>query len=341
MLLAGIALGASVAFNPFVGAMLSAVYGAGILIDTVRSRTDLRMFLRHAIVAIPVLAALGWCTLNQVAEGAGGALHFGVFGPAGNAPLVTFLLSFGPILIPLAIGFWPSRALPFDRLWPATVGIALSLFLMFFLTLTVDLFWVGFRTGQMIFILAPAIVARGFARLWQAGRPLVALGVALVVFAAGFPTTAIDAYNTQDVTNLAMGPGFHWTVTITPAEQQAFEWIKTHTRPDAIVQAEPIVRGRETWSLIPTFAERRMAAGNAISLLAIPEYAAGSEQVRQIYAGPDAEIAWRQAKELHIDYLFVDTAERNAYPGVAKFDAHPERFERVFRNADVSIYAVK
>ena len=48
-----------------------------------------------------------------------------------------------------------------------------------------------------------------------------------------------------------------------------------------------IVRGRETWSLIPTFAERRMAGGNAIALLNTPEYAEKSEQVRQIYATPD------------------------------------------------------
>jgi hypothetical protein len=288
-----------------------------------------------------VLAALGWCTLNQVAEGAGGALHFGLIGPARNAPLVTFLLSFGPILIPMAIGFWPSRSVPIDPLWPAIVGVAVSVFLMFFLTLTVDLFWVGFRTGQLFLILAPAIVARGFSLLWRARLPIVAAAIALLVFAVGFPTTAIDAYNAQDVTNLSMGPGFHWTVTITPAEQEAFEWIKTHTFPDAIVQAEPIVRGRETWSLIPTFAERRMAAGQPIALLNIPEYVAGSEQVRQIYAGPDAEAAWQQAKRLRIDYLYVDTAERTAYPAVAKFDAHPERFDRVFRNADVSIYAIR
>lgn len=341
ILLAGVALGASVAFNPFVGAMLSAVYGAGVVVDAVRSRIDPRHILRHGLAAVPVLAALGWCALNQVAEGAGGALHFGLFGPARNAPLVTFLLSFGPILIPMAIGFWPGRSVPLDPLWPAIVGVVVSVFLMFFLTLTVDLFWVGFRTGQLFLILAPAIVGRGFALLWRARLPIVATAIALLVFAVGFPTTAIDAYNAQDVTNLSMGPGFHWTVTITPAEQEAFEWVKTHTPPDAIVQAEPIVRGRETWSLIPTFAERRMAAGQPIALLNTPEYVAGSEQVRQIYAGPDAEAAWQQAKHLRIDYLYVDTAERAAYPAVAKFDAHPERFDRVFRNADVSIYAIR
>ena len=341
ILLAGTALGAAVAFNPFVGAMLSAVYAAGVLLDAWRSRADPRLILRHGVAAIPVVAALGWCALNQVAEGAGGALHFGPFGPARNAPIITFLLSFGPLLMALAIGLWPSRSVPLTPMGASLAGIALSVFLMFFLTLTVDLFWVGFRTGQIVFILAPAIVARGFALLWRARLPILAVIMALGVFAIGFPTTVIDAYNAQDVANRAMGPGFHWTVRITPAEQEAFEWIKRNTAPDAVVQAEPIVRGRETWSLIPTFAERRMAAGNPISLLAIPEYAAGSEQVRHIYAGPDANAAWQQAKQMAIDYLFVDTLERTTYPAVAKFDAHPELFAPVYRNTDVSIYAIK
>jgi hypothetical protein len=341
IVLAGLALGASVAFNPFVGMMLSAVYAAGVLLDATRTRAGLRVVLRHAAAAAPVAIALAWCSLNQVAEGAGGALHFGPFGPARNAPLITFLLSFGPLLIAFAVGCWPSPRVPFAPLRASLVGIGLSVFLMFFLTLTVDLFWVGFRTGQIIFILAPAVVARAFALLWRVRLPIVAIGLAVVVLALGLPTTAIDAFNAQDVTNLAMGPGFHWTVSITPAEQEAFDWIKRNTAPDAIVQAEPIVRGRETWSLVPTFAERRMAAGQPIALLNIPEYTTGSEQVRQIYAGDDPLSARRLAQQLGIDYLFVGTAERAAYPAVAKFDAHPELFSRVFRNRDVSIYAIR
>jgi uncharacterized membrane protein len=84
-----------------------------------------------------------------------------------------------------------------------------------------------------------------------------------------------------------------------------------------------------------------MAAGNAIALLAVPEYATGSERVRRIYADPDPDAAWQAARSMGINYLFVDVAERTAYPAVAKFDAHPEHFERVFTDGDVSIYAVK
>ena len=145
---------------------------------------------------------------------------------------------------------------------------------MFFVTLTVDLFWVGFRTGQIFFVLAPAIVARGFVLLWRPRLKRFGVALALLVVMTGAPTTVIDAYNAQDVTNRSMGPGFHWTVVVTPAEREAFAWIKANTPPGAVVQAEPTARGRETWSLIPSFAERRMAAG-------LPDLAAERPRLRR------------------------------------------------------------
>jgi uncharacterized membrane protein len=157
----------------------------------------------------------------------------------------------------------------------------------------------------------------------------------------GAPTTVIDAFNAQDVANRSMGPGFHWTVVVTPAEREAFAWIKANTPSGAVVQAEPTARGRETWSLIPSFAERRMAAGLPISLLNVPAYAATSGQVRAIYSGTDAGAAHDLAKTLGIDYLYVDRTERSAYPAVSKFDEHPEYFPVAFKNAEVSLYRLR
>ena len=47
------------------------------------------------------------------------------------------------------------------------------------------------------------------------------------------------------------------------------------------------------------------------------------------------------AKQLRIDYLYVDGTERAAYPAVSKFNAHPEYFTPVFTNAEVNVYRVK
>jgi uncharacterized membrane protein len=104
---------------------------------------------------------------------------------------------------------------------------------------------------------------------------------------------------------------------------------------------DPTVRGRSTWSLIPSFAERRMAAGLPISLLDVPEYHERSQRVRVIYDAPSAADAARIARILRIDYLYVDEVERSAHPSAAKFDASPEFFERVFGEGDVAVYRVR
>jgi hypothetical protein len=102
---------------------------------------------------------------------------------------------------------------------------------------------------------------------------------------------------------------------------------------------EPMVRGREHWTLIPSFAGRRMAAGLPISLLPLPEYDERSALVRSAFASQDAGEAWQNLQRLRVDYVYVDPTDVAAYPdGVRKFDSHPERFERVFANADVRIY---
>lgn len=340
IVLAGVALAAAVTFNPLLGAAFSAVYGATILVDAARQRA-LDAVFKHAIAAVLVAGGALWCSLNQMTEGAGAALHLGFMPPGSKAPLTTFLLSFGPILLPAIIGLGRNRLAPLSRVSAAMAGVALSILLMFFVTLTVDVFWVGFRAGNIFFALVPALVARGFVKLWSMQLKPGAIAIALAVLLAGLPTTIIDAYNAQDVGNTAMGPGFHWTVRLSRDQQEAFDWIRRSTPPAAVVQAEPIVRDRETWSLIPSFAERRMAGGLPISLMHVRDYDERSAEVQRIYAGPDAADSHRRATALGIDYLYVDRVERAAYPEVAKFEAHPEYFQPVFRNAEVVIYALR
>ena len=164
----------------------------------------------------------------------------------------------------------------------------------------------------------------------QPSRRLASLVVA-GVFLAGLPTTVIDAFNAQDVENTHEGIGLRWTLHLTPEQQAGLAWLRTNTPPTAIVQAEPLARGRDTWSLIPSFAERRMAAGQPISLMHVPEY---DDQVRarcrRSMPMHDAERAWHSAQELGIDYLWMDRTDRDAYPNVAKFGDHPEWFSPVF-----------
>ena len=341
ILLAGTLLGASVLLNPFVGGLFCVVYGVGVLADAARLRPGavLAICVRHALTLVPIGTALGWIAFNRIAEGAGGTLHLGWFGPATHAPIPSLLISLGPLLLLMGHGSWPDPRVGWRPAVLAFAGVVLCLLVMHLVTMTVDQFWVGFRMGHMVLVFAPVLVARSLMRLSMLGRR-AALIVAALILLAGAPTTAIDAFNAQDVENDHMGPGFHWTVRITPSEQEALAWIRTHTRLEAIVQAEPTVRGRETWSFIPSFAERRMAAGEPISLMHVAEYDEATALVHQIYATTDVSEAWRLATELRIDYLYVDATERAAYPATAKFDSAPDRFPTVFRNSEVAIFAV-
>jgi uncharacterized membrane protein len=253
---------------------------------------------------------------------------------------VSLLLSTGPILVPALAGLWRWRGLPAQPAIVTAAGAGIALLLMHTMTLS-EASWVGFRTGQILQLMLPVLLARA---LWGVSRISTALaaGAIVLIAIAGVPTTVIDTYNAQDITNRRRGPGFRWTLHVTPAQQDAFRWIRTSLPEDAVVQMEPMLRGREHWSLIPTFAERRMSAGMPISLLPMPEYEQASRQVQQIYTTPDPRGAWLMARRRRIDYLYVDADDVTAYPeGVAKLDAQPAYFEKVFENEEVRIYRVR
>jgi hypothetical protein len=214
---------------------------------------------------------------------------------------------------------------------------------MYFLWLSVEPYWVGFRSGQIFLSTAPALIGRFFEQLsGERVRRALPTGAFVLLALAGLPTTAIDVFNAQDVDNRAMGPGFRWTIPITPDQQAGLEWVRRATPLDSIVQLEPVGRGRDTWSLIASFGQRRMAAGVPLPLMATPEYAQRMREVRDIYATPDAGLAWREARRLGIDYLYMDGTERARYAGQAsdKFAASPEYFVPAFSRGEVTLYAV-
>ena len=326
--------------NPLIGGLFLLIYGAVVAVDAIRIRR-LAPFLRHAIAAAFVAIAVMWCVANDMVEGAAGVVLYGFGGYARNAPMTTLLLSLGPLLLPGLIALWPPTKLPREA-WPSVAGLVLGLLVFYFVRLSVEGSYIGFRAGQLLQLALPGLAALFFARLWRGNRQAIAMAAAAVLIAVGLPTTLIDSFNAQDIDNLKMGPGFRWTITVTPEEQEAFRWLRTQTPADAIVQMDPIAHGRETWSQLPTFAERRMAAARPISLMNVPEYEARSRQVRAIYAGGRPDVAAETARTLGIDYIFIGPAEikSNGPDRLAKFDARPELFRKVFQNGRTRIYEV-
>jgi len=337
---AGIALGCAVAFNPLVGGVFALAYGVAIAIDALGKPRVVVTIARHAVAAVPVAVALGWCIANQMVEGAGGFLQFGLLGASRQQPLETLLLSLGPILLLGIAGLLPAPGRALRPIVPSLVLAALGLFLMYFVRLSVDQAWMAFRAGQMMIVALAALAARYLAGASSTTRRWTTAAVATLCLLAGAPTTLIDEYNAQDITNLSMGPGFPWTIVVTPQQQAAYRWLREHTPPTAIVQMDARSRERSTWSNIPSFAERRMAAGLPISLLNIPEYAERSDLARQMYATSNPTEAADIARNLRVDYVYVDDVERRAYPRGLSFDRSP-RFEKVFAEDPVAIYRLR
>jgi hypothetical protein len=109
-------------------------------------------------------------------------------------------------------------------------------------------------------LIASGLVATG---AWRR----VAIAVTIAATLAGAPTALIDTYNAQDITNFSESPIGPWTVTVTPDETQGLEFLRRVTPATAVVQMDPLARERSTWSLIPSFAQRRMAGASDLRLL--------------------------------------------------------------------------
>jgi len=324
--------------NPLLGAVCSLIYGICIIVDGIRAPGGILLIARHAIAALFVVAAVGWAAVSHVMDGAGSVVDVGFSGFARSHPIITLMLSLGPVLLPAIPGILrPGGETTRRAVVIGSSGVLLGLFLLYFVRIS-EASWVGFRAGQILLISIPVLLARTFELL----APSLRAGLAVLILLIGLPTTLVDTFNAQDIWNRRPGPGFRWTIWTTPDQDQAFAWIRSNTPLDAIVQMEPVLRGREHWTLIPSFAGRRMAAGDPISLLPIPEYKERSGTAKRMFETPDAKEGFALARRLRLDYIYVDQEDLAAYPsGTQKFEDHPELFERAFANGSVRVYRVR
>ena len=216
-------------------------------------------------------------------------------------------------------------------------GILVGLVLLYFVRIS-EASWVGFRAGQILLVSHPDPAGRRvLAHEGDAGgfcSPPSSLPI-------GLPTTVVDTWNAQDISNQRQASEFRWTIVVTPAQQEAFRWIRAQHaggrhRPDGADPARPraldadsVVRGPPHGGGIAD-----LAAAAARNTANARSRCARSSRPRT--STEAADIAHR----LRLDYLYVDRDDLAAYPGVRKFDEHPERFARVFANDEVRIYKV-
>jgi hypothetical protein len=275
-------------------------------------------------------------------------LKIGANPQAMKNPFIGLAVSIGPIVLAALPGAWLliRRARREKVIW-IIAAVVISLIFYFYVDVRGHQFvYVGWRVGHIIFITLAGVVGIGVHFLvLRAGRGkhrrLGWVGFFAICALIAAPTTIIDIYNTQDISNRAKIKKIHWTLILSHDEVKALEWLRRSTPPDAIVQVEPYARDPETWAYLPAFAERRMAAGIPLSMVPLEPYQSASERVREIYVSTDPGFIADRSQQLGIDYLVVGHKERVAYPQLENIlDTHINTFPRVFKNNALSVYAL-
>jgi hypothetical protein len=292
---------------------------------------------------MPLAVAAGLVMLFQYVDPAGSVLQVGLNPVSAHRFAWVTFLSLGPVLI---LGGAGAMAAAQDHRRDILFIGALSLtcvgFYFFVDVKDHQNVYVGWRVGHLLFMGATVLFALLFEQVAGIDPPRRNRVIALVsiVLLGAVPTTAIDIYNTQDITNRGDAPSFKWTMVLTPEDRQLFDWLKHNTAPDALVQVDPRTRDTATWAYLPAFAERRMAVGLPISMVPLEKYQQGSDRMAAIYE-MDPRSAYDAAVQNHIAYVIVGAPERQAHPGAeGRFDSIAVLMPLVLRNATISVYKV-
>ena len=340
----GVCLGLSIAISSFAGLMVTVAAMLYELTGVIRTRDIRRGLIHAASAAIPLAASVGLVYALGYVDRSGAVVELTINRVAVHRVAWVTLLSCGPILIVAAMAIALLRA---ERRGLSVLGAlaATSLFFYFFVNVRdhQDVY-VGWRVGHFLFMAAAVVVGALLEKIAASSSSAlqpVQWALLSVAFLAGLPTTIIDVYNTQDITNHNQAPGFHWTLMLRPDELQAFDWIEHNTRPEALFQVDPMARDSETWAYLPAFAERRMAIGLPISMVPLAKYQQGSDAIRNMFdESPLA--AYERAVRARVDYVLIGPPERESHPGVEeRFNSIPNLMPVVFKNGTIAIYEVR
>jgi hypothetical protein len=344
----GLLLGGAVAFSSFNGVLLVAWYALAELVNlgTDRGREFGRWVLSRGTAAVIVLAFLGLTIALGMVQRTPNSLIWGWNRYFLRGPWLFVLVNFGPALFLAPLGVarlaGASRRL-LVRLVALTI-VAVVVFLLLDIRGHQNAY-VVFRTAQLVFLVLAVLLAFAIDAWRRWPRPVsAALFVVLVLGGvAAAPTAALDWYNARDISNVAMNPGnFPWTIHVSRDDQAAMQWVQQNLAPEAVVQADSLPRGRNTWAFVPVFLRRRLATGNALFELNPSRFEESQREVHGAFQAADAAAAHAVFRRYHVDYVYVGDVERAANAGsLEKFDDRPDLFQRVYRLRSVEIFKVR
>jgi hypothetical protein len=343
----GLLLGGMLAFSSFNGMLLVASYALAEIVLLARDRGHdiVRWLISRSVAAVIVLCFLGLTLVLGMVQHTPNALILGWNKHFLAGPLAFIVLSFGPALLFAPLGV--QRLLHSLPRLPIVLGAVTIVCLALFLF--VDLrghenTYVTFRTGQLIFVILAILLAFAIDTWRQWARPMaIALFALLFITSiAAAPTVAMDWSNARNIENTEIGPGgFPWTLYVSPDDQAAARWIRENLPIDALVQTDPWARARNEWAFVTVFAERRMPTGIGIFELNPTRFDQNVNRIRIVFRSLDVNQAFGYCERMNIEYLYVGDIERRTHgAGVDKFDAHPDKFQLVYRSGSVEIYKV-
>lgn len=341
--IAGLCLGLSIVISSFAGLMVTTAAMLHEFFGVLRARDLRRGFLHAAAAGLPLGAAVAMVFWLRYVDTSGSVIAFGINPVAVRQFWWVTVLSFGPVLVATVIAI--PGLLAERRGLSALAALAAASIIFYFFVNVRDHqdVYVGWRVGHFLFMSAAVVVGVLLEQILvstAAAQP-VQWAVLVLALLAGLPTTIIDVYNTQDITNHNQAPGFRWTLVLKPDERQAFDWIQQNTRPEALFQVDPLARDSETWAYLPAFAERRMAIGLPISMVPLAKYQEGSAAIRAMF--DEAPLAaYERASRARVNYVLIGPPEREAHPGVEeRFNSISSQMPLAFKNATISIYEVR
>jgi hypothetical protein len=303
---------------------------------------DIRRGLIHAVSAgIPLAAAGALVYALGYVDRSGAVVELTVNQTAVHRFFCVTFLRCGPVLIAGALAIRAIRSGKRGRSVLGALAVTSMLFYFFVNVRDHQDVYVGWRVGHFMFMAAAVVIGvlvesiAASASTWQ---PLQ-IAALVTAFAAGLPTTIIDIYNTQDISEHGNAPYF--TLLLRPDELQAFDWIKKNTRADATFQVDPLIRADDGWAYLPAFAERRMAIGFPISMIPLAKYQQGSSEITKLFdESPLA--AYERAVRAHVNYILIGPPERKAHPGVEdRLESIPNQIPLAWKNGTISIYEVR
>jgi hypothetical protein len=344
---AGSFLGLSALLSTVAAAIVGGAVAAYELYRIVQARRWIAIVPAALAGLLPVGLVLALIHALQYVDSVSGGnpiVRIGLNRLAAHRIAWTVFLNFGPVLPVAAAGLVMALR---RQAGAAFVSIACLVAMCAVCYFYVDIpehdsVYVAWRASHLVFIGFAALVGYAVQEFWRSGGTgRLAFGILTVAGGViALPTVLIDLYNTQDVANRGMGPGFQWTVVLNPSELEALDWIRRVTPIGARVQIEPFVRQRDAY-YVTAFGERRMAGGLPTGLVPLAKYQAVSQRIRDVYRAGRADSAHALAAALCIDYLIVGPPERAAYPQFqATLDSDPLNFPPAFRNDAMAIYAV-